>query len=264
MKKFLLSITTTAVLSLGSAAASAAFLPVTIDETQLAGVGTHIAPNVGKLNGFYQEVLTVNADSTFAASTFATFTAANTPTGGFVSTGLGSQYNLYAVFNSTGVVKTPTSFTGLLGTFDVYIDRNTDSVGTFGATGATSVAVSNTGDDTKIASSSHIQFAQGDGVGSPSTSFIFLFDDFALTADGAKYFTSPIPFYMLVNVNGDFDGGLNATSPGTYGSNANPITGDVSANFDRLQVPEPGSLALLGIGLAGLGLTQRRRKLAFK
>lgn len=261
MKKFLLSFVTTAVLGLSSVASSAANLPVTINETLLAGVGTHVAANVGKLNGFYQEVLTVNPDFTFAATVFATFTAANSTTGGFVSTGLGNEYNLYAVFNSTGVVSGPTSFTGLEGSFDLYIDRNTDTTGTFGATGAISVTRNNFADDTKIASSSNITFAEGTGVGTSASAFKFLFDDFTLTADGAQYFTAPNPFYMIVNVNGDFDDGLNATAPGTYGSNADPVLGDVSANFE---VPEPGSIALLGLGLAGLGLTQRRRKLVSK
>jgi hypothetical protein len=266
MKKFLLSFVTTAVLGLSSVAASAAFVPVTINETLLTDVGTLVVPNVGKLNGSYQEVITVTAGvgpnpPTFASTVFAVFSGARNTAGGFIASGMGSSYNLYAVFNSTGIVSSATSFTGLVGSFDLYIDRNTDTTGTFGATGDISVTRNNFSDDTKIASSSIITFAQGNGVGTSASAFKFLFDDFTLTAEGKQYFTAPNPFYMTVNVNGDFDDGLNATTPGTYGTNADPVTGDVSANFE---VPEPGSIALLGLGLAGLGLTQRRRKLVSK
>ncbi|MDH5617310.1 MAG: PEP-CTERM sorting domain-containing protein [Gammaproteobacteria bacterium] len=35
----------------------------------------------------------------------------------------------------------------------------------------------------------------------------------------------------------------------------------VFATAERVSVPEPGTLALLGIGLAGMGMSRRRRKI---
>jgi hypothetical protein len=260
MKKTLMSLAITASVAMTAVSAHAAFLPFTIDETQL-GVGSYVTTNVGKLNGGYNEVITINPDFTFAATAFATFsqlfyTNGNAvPTfGALKNTNLAQSYGMYAVFNSTGVVSGPTSFTGLAGVFDLYLDLNGDAAANFGATGATGVTVTGAAGDIKLASSTNLTYALGQGVGTPVTAFKFLFDDMVLTTDGAKYFVSPNPFYLLVNVNGDFDNGLNATTPGTYAN----VTGDVSAQFET---PEPGSLALLGLSLAGLGVIQRRRKI---
>ena len=89
------------------------------------------------------------------------------------------------------------------------------------------------------------QYANGTG------NFNFDFTDFVLTTEGEEYFVDPIPFYSLLTVNGDFDTLANLPS----------VTGDLSAGFVAapVSVPEPSTVAVLALGLVGLGMSARRK-----
>lgn len=78
-----------------------------------------------------------------------------------------------------------------------------------------------------------------------------------MDGSGTAFFVDPVPFYTLAFTE------FNNTTQGILRNgnltSINQATGAV--DFNR-QVPEPGSLALLGLGLAGLGIAKRRKMAA--
>ncbi|WP_218352583.1 flocculation-associated PEP-CTERM protein PepA [Alteromonas lipotrueiana] len=232
-----------------SFSSQADFLDFSVDETPYGGE----VVTADKLNGGYFELLSFDDAGNFTATAFASmnqlFGNDGTANSSQIGSVIGANYSLYATFTATGTVMTPgaqganSSLSAQSGSFSLFLDPNQDTTADVNSPSDLSM----TSDDMLLGSSSNLAQNVGLLYGFGGV-FDFMFRDFELTADGDTYFVSPTPFYMSVRVDGDFD-----TIP-LEGEQL--VTGDVSAVFD---VPEPSTIAVLSLGLLGLGATSRRK-----
>jgi len=249
MKKTLLSLAATAVLGLASASASAEFLDFKVNEAVVSTASTPKNFTADKLNGAYEELLQVTGPGTFSASAFATFDAYRANEGVTPIVGELVGYTIYAVFQASGIITGPNTFQGTSGSITLYIDRNNDTTGTL-TSGLVAATLGNTGDDLEIGSSA-VSYGTGDLSANPGA-YALYFEQFTLTAFGKTYWYDPDPFYKFALSNGDNDVFTPTGNAGEF-----RVTGDTSAVFQT--VPEPTSVALMGLALAGLGVARRRR-----
>ncbi len=271
MKTFNKAILTAGItLAMGTGSAFAATFPdFTIDEGFVPGAAanTFVAD---KITGNYVEVATFTptgvgtgtfdlsiqwSGGQFVANDGTT--GLNTQLGGFG----GSSYNLYTLFQGSGTFNTvgaATSFTfNNGGSLAMYLDPNSDTGFTQPIDGslawgtapddvediliATGAIISGSGVlDTSLAT------CAGGGIncGSFGTTA-----SFALNDDGKQYFTAPNPFYTVSFESGQLN---NFDVAGTQ-----VINGSLDVVFE--EVPEPASLALVGLGLFGMGFRNRKK-----
>ena len=248
-----------AALVLSAGFANAAILPdFTVTPGAYApGMGPFVAD---KITGNYVERVTFNSGGTFDVSikwnagSFVAMDGTSTLFGGgALGTGLGNTYGIYAFFQGSGTFAGGV-FTLGSGALNMYIDPSLNT--TFTAAGAQSSTAmwgvtGGTGSDDLLLATGSAVAGSGSvscNVGNNCGSFGQV-TTFNLTSTGSSYFTAPHPFYMLSLQSGQFNG---FTPSGT-------LTLDGSLDVIFANVPEPGSIALVGLALVGLGFASRRK-----
>lgn len=181
-----------------------------------------------------------------------------------VSTGVGypnavlGGYSIYGVFSVAGSTLFATSggvtsLTGAFstGTVSLYLDRNKDSVSS-----VSNILSATTGADDLLIGSASLITNSALLIGNIATSkgsYNVTFGDFALTSFGSTYWDAPVPFHKVFTLSGENEAFNPALSLGDY---TGTVYGDASVNAE---LPEPASLALVGLGLLGVGFARRRK-----
>jgi hypothetical protein len=247
--------------------------PFTINETSVSGAGANIINNAGGFTGSYTEVATFDGAGNFYTSILwqatSIYNTSSSPVPNQIGSFTPNQYGLYGMFQGSGTYSTSGSGVTTFnfapsGSMNVWIDPSSNTTFAAPLTGNLAWTAASAGDDNLVASGvpatgtgtlnpflSTCQSAVNPGGTGNYCGSFGTTTTFNLTALGSAYFTSPAPFYNMSFESGQLE---NFTPSATQ-----TIMGSLNVEFGN-RVPEPASVALLGIGLVGLSLSLRRRK----
>jgi hypothetical protein len=140
-------------------------------------------------------------------------------------------------------------------------DGNLANINTFtGATVASDPTVTDNGGNDVMLGSANFVYAGLAGINDLGGAFENVTTNFLLTALGESFFIDPVPFYTLAfsNFNNTSQGIVCDTGPTCVDATIVAINSE-NGGTDFNGVPEPATLALMGIGLIGIGSIRRRK-----
>ena len=186
--------------------------------------------------------------------------------GSILGTGINNSYQMYATFTGAGSYTTGAGFPTFTldpaqaSALNVYVSligagltttiTGNDATGTFN--------FGQNGDDTLVATGAalggfgailSLPPCPSNNCGSFGQTTTFT----PVGAVGTALFSEPVPFYSMSIQTGQLQTYIDTSQTGA----PNKITGSINASFGR--VPEPASLALVGLALAGVGLARRKK-----
>ena len=271
IRKTLIACAVTASFAASSGAMAQSFPNFTVDESVIAGaLGQNFTAD--KITGNYVEVIsfagsetsgTFNVSLKWNAGQFVA-NDGSTPVASQLGTS-SSQYGLYALYQGTGTFNTTASGTVFSftpgGSLNLFADADSNTVFGQPANGALGFTTTNDADDVLIATGTP---TSGEGRLDPSLSTCGITNGincgsfgasstFNLTAAGSQYFVAPNPFYNISFQSGQLNN-FNPTGTQVINGSLDVIFGGSS------EVPEPATVAMVGLGLLGLGLSRRRKQ----
>ena len=257
-----------AVLALGFSSHASAVAVFTVDPNGAFGAtgGPHPGPfQANFITGNSSTLVALNAGHVTAAGSgwvnFSSFVDNGSNVLGTVS-GLNNNWQMWAEFSYT-LALTSGTYAATNSTYNVtglhvnfWVDPSIATATTFtqATAGGAAATVTHGADSFQFANAdllvgvANINSLGGTGFNSTNTFAL-------LNPQGTTLFTAPVPFY-----NFQFDEFNNTSQGVTVVADSHITINQTSGGVDFNRIPEPATLALLGIGLLGIGASTRRRK----